>query len=94
MRIHVFRGLFPLGQVYTTPGALEVVSEDERISALTRHIGGDWGDVCDDDRAANDEALQTGERLLSVYHTAAGVKFWIITERDRSATTFLLPSEY
>lgn len=94
MRIHVFHGKFPLGQVYTTPGALEVVSEDELISALTRHIGGDWGDVCDDDRAANDEALQLGERLLSVYHTAAGVKFWIITERDRSATTFLLPFEY
>jgi len=35
-----------------------------------------------------------GSRLFSVYHDRAGVRFWIITEADRSATTILLPSEY
>ena len=34
------------------------------------------------------------ERLLSAYHTADGVKFWIITEWDRSITTILLPDDY
>lgn len=75
-------------------GALEAISEDERISALTRHIGGNWGDVCDADRDANDEALRLGGRLLLVYQTAAGEKFWIITGHGRSVTTILLPSEY
>ncbi|MDO3682009.1 hypothetical protein [Paenibacillus ehimensis] len=94
MRIHYFLGKFPLGQVFTTAGALEAISEEERISALTRHIGGDWGEVCDEDKAANDEALKSGGRLLSAYRTTAGVRFWIITEYDRSYTTFLLPEEY
>jgi hypothetical protein len=33
-------------------------------------------------------------RLLSAYSTDAGVRFWIITEADRSVTTVLLPEEY
>lgn len=42
----------------------------------------------------NTAAFQDGTRLLSAYRTGVGVKFWIITEADRSATTILLPSEY
>ena len=42
----------------------------------------------------NEDALKHGDRLLSVYHTHDDVKFWIITESDRSATTVLLPSDY
>lgn len=76
------------------PGVLEATTEDERISALTRHISGDWGDLPADHKTANDEALKGGERLISAYYTTAGVKLWIITEADRSATTFLLPCEY
>ena len=48
----------------------------------------------DEDRSENEYSLEHGCRLLSVYHTSAGVKFWIITEADRSATTILLPEEY
>ena len=39
-------------------------------------------------------ALRDGDRLLSVYHDRHGVKFWVITEADRSATTVLLPEDY
>jgi len=42
----------------------------------------------------NDEAIEKGERILAVYLTAKGEKLWVITEWDRSATTFLLPDEY
>jgi hypothetical protein len=35
-----------------------------------------------------------GTRLFSVYHSAAGMKFCVITEADRSATTVLFPEEY
>jgi len=61
---------------------------------LSVHQAGDWGDVCDDDRQANNRALTEGTRLLSVYHSATGVKFWIITEADRSITTVLCPEDY
>ena len=35
-----------------------------------------------------------GFRILSAYMLKTGVKIWIITEADRSVTTFLLPDEY
>ena len=54
----------------------------------------DWGDVDRADAAANDEALQLGERMLSAYRLPGGATICIITEADRSATTILLPSEY
>jgi len=85
---------FNLGQLVATPGVLEVVTHDEIMSVLSRHLRGDWGDLDDDDKKANDDALVHGSRLLSAYLTADGTKFWIITEADRSATTVLLPSEY
>lgn len=63
---------------------------------LNRHLTGDWGDICDEDKLSNEQALQYGERLFSAYEIDAGdqKKLWIITERDRSVTTMLLPSEY
>ncbi len=63
-------------------------------SPIARHAAGDWGDLSDEDRAENELSLRQGFRLLSAYHSAAGVKFWIITEADGLATTVLLPEEY
>lgn len=77
-----------------TLGVLEATTEKDRISALVRHQSGDWGEVGDEDTESNDEALKSGFRLLSVYTSESGVTFWIITEHDRSVTTFLLPEEY
>jgi len=83
---------FELGAVYATPGFLML--EIDPLPYLLRHAAGDWGDLTPEDRAENEYALQNGYRLLSAYHTPSGVKFWIITEADRSATTILLPEEY
>jgi len=83
-----------LGRILTTPNALSQLTQDEILHGIARHQAGDWGDVSFEDRSANDQALQNGTRLLSVYHTARRVTFWIITEADRSATTVLLPEDY
>jgi hypothetical protein len=92
---------FELGLVVSTPGALEVCSNVQMQQCLARHLTGDWGCVCAEDREANDNALSRGERILSAYPIdlrkpcADGKNtLWIITEADRSATTFLLPEEY
>jgi hypothetical protein len=85
---------FRLGRLLTTPNALEQVPQDEILVAIQRHQAGDWGDVTRYDHCANEQALLDGTRLMSVYHTAGGVKFWIVTEADRSVTTVLLPEEY
>lgn len=88
------RPKFALGGIYSTPGALEVLTPAEMQTSLARHHRGDWGDLDAEDKQANDQALIHSSRLLSAYHSADGTKFWIITEADRSATTVLLPSEY
>lgn len=85
---------FELGQMVMTPGARDAIPPSEMMHALRRHARGDWGDLCEEDRKANDHAVRGGSRLLSAYHSKGGVKFWIITEADRSTTTVLLPDEY
>lgn len=84
----------PLGQIVATPAALGVLTQPDIAAALRRHASGDWGTVDAEDRAANDEALRDGTRLLSVYESASGTTFWVITEADRSVTTVLLPDDY
>ena len=83
--------LFKLGQIVSTPGAIELGVD--LLSYLSRHITGDWEDMCDEEKAENKNAVLVGNRIFSSYQTPTG-KLWIITEADRSVTTFLLPDEY
>jgi len=85
---------FQLGQIVSTPNALEQLTHDDIMVGLTRHQSGDWGDVAADDHQENEMAVNHGLRVFSVYHSATGTKFWIITEADRSATVVLLPEDY
>jgi hypothetical protein len=92
---------FMLGQVVATPEALRALEESGQSPGyfLDRHVQSDWGEVCEEDKRENDQALLDGSRLLSAYRTLKGVRLWVITEatgddRKRSATTILLPSQY
>lgn len=89
---------FRLGQVVMTRGVAAMIDDRLDLHAalldlIRRHAAGDWGNVCREDRAANDAAMAGDGRLLSAYELASQ-KVWIITEWDRSATTVLLPDEY
>ena len=85
--------LFSPGGVFKTPGVADI-PQTVLLAALKRHLSGDWGDVSEDDKQSNDEAVKDSDRIFSAYCAPDGTKFWIITESDRSATTFLLPDEY
>jgi hypothetical protein len=93
---------FALGQIVSTPGALDACPHDQLMRCLLRHSRGDWGSVCKEDAASNEEAVTAGFRILSAYPIDdskpckgfGSNTLWIITEADRSVTTFLLPSEY
>ena len=92
---------FPLGRLAATPGALEAMGQSGQTPDffLARHQAGDWGEVNEEDRQLNDEALTHGDRVLSAYRTLRGVKLWVITEAagddgHRAATTILRPDEY
>lgn len=95
--------LFTLGTVVATPGALALLAQYgiQPLELLRRHVSGDWGELCSSDKHANSLALVNGERILSSYSLDKqkpadpdGVRVWILTERDRSVTTVLRPSEY
>ena len=88
--------LFPLGRLVVTPGAMALIrhaGEDLLPALLERHRSGDWGDVPQEDARENEFSVRHGFRVLSSYRVA-GETLWVITEADRSATTFLLPEEY
>jgi hypothetical protein len=94
--IEIANPKFRLGKLVATPGALAALTEagQSPMQFVSRHLQGDWGDCCEEDRQANEDALRNGDRLFSVYRTAKGVKLWVITEADRSSTCILLPEEY
>ena len=85
---------FNIGRVYMTPGIQQKLSMASIVLALARHMNGDWGDLDEEDRKANDESVRFGGRILSAYVDRHHTRFWIITEADRSSTTILLPEEY
>ena len=94
--------LFNPGRIFTTPGALEALkrTNSNPLDFLKRHVTGDWGELCDEDKEANKSALTTGARVMSAYTLPDNIKIWIITEAEiddehnRYATTILLPEEY
>ncbi|MES2462097.1 MAG: hypothetical protein V4671_16045 [Armatimonadota bacterium] len=88
------RRAFPLGRVVATPGALAEIAAEDISAALSRHSECDWGECGTEDWQENDFALDNDLRLFSVYRDGNNVKFWIITEADRSSTTILLPEDY
>ncbi len=87
---------FPLGQVVATPAALEMLQRHGRtpLVFITRHHQGDWGDLCEEDRNANETALNDGSRLFSAYKLSEDDRIWIVTEADRSSTCVLTPDCY
>lgn len=94
--LSVCRPRFQAGRLLMTPGVQQLVHDGtlNLMRYLRRHLSGDWGDLSDSDRRANNVALRDRDRLLSSYQVTPEVKLWIITEADRQATTALLPSEY
>jgi hypothetical protein len=91
--IAIARPKFPLGQIVISANAQAKLDPADVQQGLKRHASGDWGEVCSEDALLNDDSVEYGDRLLSVYRSG-DTRFWIITEWDRSVTTVLLPEDY
>jgi hypothetical protein len=93
---------FQLGQVVITRNALEHLEKKglSPFKFLNRHRRNDWGDLCEEDIQANNNALVSGDQIFSSYHIDSTEleadlnRVWVITEHDRSVTTILLPVDY
>jgi hypothetical protein len=88
--------LFELGQMVGATGALQSLIDagQSPFELLVRQVTRDWGELDDEHRQENEFSVEQGFRVLSAYKMDNGVKILVITETDRSATTFLLPDEY
>ena len=94
--VQVKQPYFTLGHVVMTPGVAALGIDV--LPYLNRHAHKDWTELDGHDRRANEQAVKNGGRILSAYDVLLAdgetERIWVITEADRSATTFLLPSEY
>jgi hypothetical protein len=86
--------LFDLGEIIITHGANVQIARRIVMASLRRHHCGDWGELDNEDRLANERALTQSGRLFSVYRNQDKERFYIITEADRSMTTIMMPNEY
>lgn len=88
-----------LGKLVMTRGINDCIADDktftkEVLKALLRYKNHDWGDLPEEDKRMNDEAIKnSNDRVLAAYETSQG-KIYIITEYDRSYTTILFSHEY
>ena len=85
---------FPLGAIIATPGAVATIDQASVKLAIAKHAAGDWGMLDANDRRRNDEAVEKGGTLASIYRDSRGKKFYVLTEPCRTRTTVLLPEEY
>jgi hypothetical protein len=88
-----------LGRVVATAAVAAAVPQHQISALLDRHAADDWGELSEDDRAANDEAARSGdERLFSSYATTEHGTLWIITDDIRGegegpTTTVMFPED-
>lgn len=101
---------FKMGKLVWTRGVNDKIADDSAFSkfvlaSLKRYGASDWGEICEEDKTINGDALRQGLRLMGVYEFRRKpkaskqerdviTKIWIITEWDRSVTTVLFPDEY
>lgn len=80
--------------VLITGSARKLLRPQDVKVALERHSRGDWGDMNDFDKNANDLALASGKGVTSTYRDANQNRFLIVTSPNRARTLILLPNEY
>ena len=82
-------------RAYTDPDFMAFV-----LGSMDKFADHDWGDLCKEDCAVNEEALKFGDRLLGTYtFEEDGTKIWIIADAEDEEThnrtvTVLFPKEY
>jgi hypothetical protein len=94
------KSLFSLGQVYATPAVLAHLEKHAMYPSalLGPHCHGEYGQLDEEDRQANEEALIHGGRILSVFFVEQA-KIYVISDAvdeqgARHATTILFAREY
>ena len=59
-----------------------------------RYVQGDWGDLPDEDKLANEYALWLDYELVGCHPLPDGTKIYMITDAKRTETLFMTAEEY
>lgn len=81
-------------QIVLTSGVRQAVPLEAILRALDLHAQEEWPHVSEDGWVENEYVLAEDFSLLSVYYFHGQIRFWVLTEGDRSRTTVLLPCEW
>lgn len=88
-----------VGETVITRGLAAALEKSEQLkedlsNAWAQYVNCEWGILGEDDKQMNDSAVQNkDDRILARYKTTEG-DIYIITEWDRSYTTFMFCDEY
>ena len=84
---------FELGKLCYTCGVEDSLTSKEAADLLYKHSILDPGILCKEDQEENRRAIEEGGRILSAFEIR-DIKYYVITEWDRSVTTLLRADEY
>jgi hypothetical protein len=70
--LRIPRRRFALGQIISTPGALDACPREYLSQCLARHAGGDWGCVCKEGAGPAEWAPAQASRLCGGYDQIGG----------------------
>lgn len=79
-----------LGSVLLSSGAYRPEIVMDMIDGLHRHARGDWGEVGQAVRRANERAMAERHQVVSIHGSASGKKLRFITDLDRQETTVMV----
>lgn len=92
------------GRVVITTTCLDNVEAAYIREALVRFLSCDWGDLCEEDKEVNNQALRGDGRLFGAYWTNSLHRLYIITEdvycsnvvgpNAQNVTTIMMSDEY
>ena len=91
-----------MNKLYMTRGINDEIADNENFAKeicdiIKRFKAQDWGELCDDDKQMNEDALRNGNgRVFAAYNTSVR-KVYVITDglkTDYEATTILFAEEY
>lgn len=98
-RSPIKKARFPLGQIFSTKAAFELLkySEIDEVELLVMHAAGDSGCRSAGGDWIHQRAIPDNRQVISAFSIVlkdAGCQtLLIITEADRSATTFSVPAD-
>ena len=90
---------FAIGNLANSERILDIMEKDKTFDdfvwgSFTRHCTCDWGDIDEESRKANNQAIKKGGCLFSEYIHPEYGKLCILTENDRATTVIGLSDEF